>query len=174
MTNATRITLDGIEAWLKDMNFNTTRVPADPQVNWNIEVEPAPGAYRLNVFHPKATPRCVVVAGNVLLTDAHRNAFKDLDDDEKTEFSRELIRTLDRDSTEYRVMDVRTELDFPTGFQVTATRFDDALSLDALYHTVSSVFKTMLAATGCVNRYLNPRGAGGAGHFEFKRMGGLQ
>jgi hypothetical protein len=176
MTMAKPITLDNIEGWLKDMGYKVKRAPPAPEYNWNLEVESSNPAtpYRITVFNPKAAPRMVAVVGGVMLSNEHRVAHGDLDDDEKGDFSRELTRALDRDFTEYGLVGATNELECPAGFQVTAARFDDGLHLDSLWQTVQSVFKTMIAGIACVNRHLNPRGAGGAGHFEFKRMGSIQ
>jgi hypothetical protein len=62
-----------------------------------------------------------------------------------------------------------SELSCPAAFQITATRYEDGLSLDSLARTVSSVYKAELAAIICAQQHLGRQGpAGRGGDFLFK------
>lgn len=162
-----------IETWLRDIGIDPNPV-TDPEMHWRFDVNyPTGSPHRMHVVNPKARPRAVAIISRCAISAEHHAAFQELDGEAKLDFARELQATLNREFVEFTFQGVEQGLLCPTGFQVEAMRYDDALSLDSLARSISSVYKAELAAIWCVQRHLTPHGAGGSGHFEFKRMGGV-
>lgn len=169
-----------VEGWLKDIGSTPKGVtPPAPESSFQYEFDYPKGTpHRLIVLHPIATPRALVVLTQVSMSPEHLTTFKDLEDPDKIAFLQDLGTALNREFVEYGYMFMTPTpgaLTCPTAFQVSATRFDDGLSLDSFARTVSSVYKTEVAGITCVQKHLQPGTfTGGGGNFDFKRSGGLQ
>lgn len=172
MTVPLKLTQDLGERWLRDMGCTPMKGPQDPQLAWQLEFDHPPGSPgKLVLANPKARPRALIVISTIMISPEHVAAFQDLDQDEKFEFLKELGTTLNREFVEFGLMG-NPGMECPAGFQVTATRYDDGLTLDSLSRSISSVYKAQLAGISCIQLHLAPKGGGTAGSFHFKRMGG--
>ena len=175
MTSSKVVEASTIKGWLHDMGCSPTVIKVNPNADWEFDcVYPTNTAHHVIVVSPKDRPKAVMVATETKLSPEHVAAFGDLEDDAKADFMRDLQGALNRDYVEYGLQ-VGTGTACPSGFQVSATRYVDGLTLDSFARTVSSVYKAELQGIMCVQRHLNSGSPGGAGgHFEFKRMGGIQ
>jgi hypothetical protein len=172
MTVPLKLTAQLAEGWLREMGSTPKRAPQDPALAWQFEFDHPPGSPgRLVLASPKGRPRSLLVISNIMVSPEHHAAFQDLDQDEKFAFFKELSTTLNREYVEFALLGT-TGMECPAGFQITATRYDDGLTLDSLSRTISSVYKAQLAGISCIQVHLTPKGGGTAGHFDFKRMGG--
>jgi hypothetical protein len=172
-----KITPALVQGWLKDIGCLPVKAdPPGPEMSFQFMVDyPAGTPNRLYVFSPTGRPRALVVLSDVTLSPEHLATFRELENDDKIAFLQELQGTLNREFVEFALVGVSpTTLSCPTGLQVTATRFDDSISLDSFARSLSSVYNAELAGIACVQKHLNPRTFGGGGHFDFKRTGGLQ
>ena len=173
----TKITGALVEGWLKDIGCTPTKPdPLGPEMTFQLLADYPPGTpNRLHAFSPIGRPRALVVLSEVGLSPEHHATFGELENEDKISFLQDLQATLNREFVEYALMGVSpTTLACPTGFQVTATRFDDSLSLDSFARSLSSVYKAEIAGIACVQKHLNPNTLGGGGSFDFKRSGPLQ
>jgi hypothetical protein len=153
-----------VEGWLRDIGTEPKSVTA-PIHSWAFVIAyPANTSHRITVAHPLKLPRALVVATRVMFSPEHLQAFRLLiKAQDKTDFLEALQRTLNREFVEFTYEGADTPLTCPSAFQITATRFEDGLSLDSLARTVSSVYKAELAALMCVRQYLGRRDFPGTG-----------
>jgi hypothetical protein len=162
--------------WLRLMGCVPRRI-VGPGTNFQIEFSyPPDSPHLMTVVNATIRPHALVVITQTVISPEHVAAFQELETDEKVSFLRDLQKTLLRDYIEFNLMgiDEISGLVCPSAFQISATRYGDGLSLDSFARTVSSVYKAELAAITCVQEHLGPRGLGGSGNFEFKRIGGIQ
>lgn len=163
-----------IEGWLCDLGC-TPKTVSEQGMHWHFEIDYPPNTpHKLHILNPKERSRSLVILSQISISPDHIAAFQELEEGQKYDFLSDLTATLNREFTEFAIQGIEQGLACPTGFQVMSTRYEDALSLDSLARSISSVFKTELAAIACVRRHLTPHGPGGPGHFEFKRTGSLQ
>jgi hypothetical protein len=161
-----------VSGWLRDMGCSPN-VVADSQSNWLYEIAfpvGTPVQIRINVGNPIAMPRAVVFGARMVPAAHHVAAWEALDDDVKREFWLELRATLNREFVEFAI-EGKPLTECPPGFQVFATRFDDALTLDSLYRTISSVTKACLDGGALFDEHLGTAGPAAGGEFAFKKLG---
>jgi hypothetical protein len=160
-----------VEGWIRDMGCHPRKMPGG-NTNWQFEVDyPVNTPHRMVVVNPVSAPRAVIIGVKVAFSPQHIAAFGPLEDYDKHKFIEDLQATLNREFVEYTFDDgvPLTNLSCPNSFQITAIRYEDGLSLDSFARTISSVYKSELAALLCVQRHL--RGdeiPGPGGDFGFK------
>ena len=158
-----------IEAWLRDIGCTPGPVTLDPAMNWAIEVTFPPGI-RMVVFNLKSSPRAVMVQARMAPLQAQVEAFGALEEDSRREFWGALRSTLNREFTEFQVQGAPFEC--PASFLVSATRWDDGLTLDSFARTLSSVNKACLDGSAVFEERLGTGGpAAVGGEFAFKKLG---
>ncbi|MGE0443039.1 MAG: DUF2299 family protein [Vicinamibacterales bacterium] len=160
-----------VEGWLRKVGSTPVKIH-DDQAAWHFEVDyPSGTPHRVHVVGPKDRPEAVVIATMINVSPEHVKTFGELDDDDKAAFLWDLRKTLNQDFAEFTLVGYQEGLVCPAGFQITATRFEDGLSLDSFARSISSVYKTELAGIMCVQEHLGPKGYGAGGRFDFKRLG---
>jgi hypothetical protein len=165
-----------VEGWLREMQCDP-RPAVDPNANWRFDVKyPANTQHQISVANPKKPSRAVVIVCGVGFAPLHVAAFEGLEHDEKHAFAFALQEALNRDYVEFQLLGVDEKaLSCPTGIQLVSTIYDDGLSLDMLATRMLQVLKAEVAGGLCINRYLGPSSStGGAGQFEFRRLGTIQ
>jgi hypothetical protein len=162
-----------IGQWLKDMGY-VPKFIADPLAGWAFEIscpQGSPQPLGVRVGSPKNQPRAVVVGVRMAAQPPHIAAFANLEEDIKREFWRDLRAKLNREFVEFAV-EGTPETGCPVAFRVTATRFDDGLSLDSLHRTILSVVKACLDGIALFAERLGTAGpASGGGEFAFRKIG---
>lgn len=157
-----------IEAWLRDMGCTPGPVPLEPAINWALEVTIPPGTHMV-VFNLKQAPRAVMVQARMVPIAAQIEAFGVLEEDSRREFWQALRSTLNREFTEFQIEGAPFEC--PASFTVSATRWDDGLTLDSFARTLSSVNKACLDGSAVFDEHLgtgSPAAVGG--EFAFKKL----
>jgi hypothetical protein len=160
-----------IEGWLREIGTHPVPLPA-PYANWQFEIDYPPNSkHKIVVFNSSAQPRALVVATRVAFSQEHIAAFALMENADKWRFMRDLQSALNREFVEFGFEQPQPAgpLTCPTFFSVTATRFDDSLSLDGLARAVSSVYKAEFAGVLIVQDQLGGGNYGGSGgDFPFR------
>jgi hypothetical protein len=129
----------------------------------------------MHVFTPKAADDAVVLLIAATISPEHIAGFDSLDGQARLDFLFELKRALNQLPVGYRLgmADGRPPRrdECPQNFIVTANRFADGLSKDALATSLGDVYKTWLGAVMVVQERLGGGDVGPAGRFDFKRIG---
>lgn len=175
-TDSKSIDATQIEGWLTDLQSKPQRA-IDPNANWRYEIEfPPNSAHRMVVMNPKNSC-AVVVASGMNLAPQHIAGWEGLDQDDQKDFVFDLQETLIRDHVEFQIQGVTNQanLTCPTGVQFMSPIYKDGLSLDVLAQRMGCILRAETAASVCINRYLGPSVVtGGAGQFDFRRLGRIQ
>jgi hypothetical protein len=157
-----------IEAWLRDIGCTPVPVPLEPATNWAVAVTIPPGTHMV-VFNLKQAPRAVIVQARMVPLPAQSEAFGALEEDSRREFWQELRSTLNREFTEFQLEGA--PYNCPAAFVVSATRWDDGLTLDSFARTLSSVNKACLDGSAVFEEHLGTGGpAAVGGEFAFKKI----
>ena len=160
-----------IEGWLRKLGATPVRI-RDPQTSWHFEFDfPLGTPHRMHTIGPRERPEAVVILSGATVSPEHLKGFDELDDDDKAAFLWALRKTLNQDFAEFALQGPHEGLVCPASFQITATRFEDGLSLDSFARSIASVYKTELAGIMCVQEHLGPKSYGTGGRFDFKRIG---
>jgi hypothetical protein len=101
----------------------------------------------------------------------HRDAFDKLDDDGKDGFLWKFRHAINTHHADFEIEGANGILDCPTRFKISATRYEDGLTLDSFAQSLGSVLKTQLSAIWVIQEHLTPRSFGSGGRFDFKRLG---
>jgi hypothetical protein len=160
-----------VQGWLQQIGC-TPVVQADPQAEWHFAVHyPAQTPHVLSVLSPKGQPGRVLVACGTEVSHEHREAFDKLDDDGKDTFLWQFRHAVNVPEADFVLDGADGMLDCPSRFQISATRYEDGLTLDSFAQTLGAVFKIKLRAIWVVQEHLAPRSFGSGGRFDFKRLG---
>lgn len=163
--------MERIEGFLKAIGCTPVKIK-DEQAKWHFEVDYPPGTpHRIHIVNPASRPEAVVIASLTNVSADHLAAFSELDDDAKSDFLWDLRVSLNKHFAEFGLRGAENERECPKQFEVTATRYEDGLTLDSFARSVSDVYKTEIAGIMVVQKHLGPRGFGAGGRFDFKRMG---
>jgi hypothetical protein len=160
-----------VEQWLEQMDC--TPVPqADPQAEWHFVIHyPANGPTALDVLAPKGRGNRLLIVCSVEVSHEHREAFDKLDDDGKDDFLWRFRHAINVAEANFALQGAEGMLECPSRFQVSATRYEDGLTLDSFAQTEGSVFKTNQRAIWVIQEHLAPRSFGSGGRFDIKRQG---
>jgi len=160
-----------VEGWVRKLGATPVKI-TDASAAWHYEFDYPHGTpHRMHVLGPKDRPESVVILSATNVSAEHVKGFGELDDDDKAAFLWAIRKTLNQDFSEFRLLVPSEGVVCPTAFHITATRYEDGLSLDSFARSVSSVYKTELAGIMCVQEHLGPKGYGSSGRFDFKRLG---
>ena len=160
-----------VEEWLRTIG-STPQELEDTQAEWHLEFDyPSKSEHRMHVMRPRSNPAAVVVGAATNVSHEHLEAFGNLDDDAKEEFLWEFRRTVNQPEVDFRLDGVSEQLDCPTRFQISVTRYDDGLTLDSLAQSIGAVFKVWLGAIWVIQQQLAGNGDSFGGRFDFKRLG---
>lgn len=161
-----------VSVWLREMGCAPDAV-ADPLANWAYEIgfpPNTPVSVRMRVGNPKIMPRAVVVAVRMVPQQNQLAAFNGLDEDAKREFWQALRSELNREFCEFAI-EGNPMAECPQAFSVSATRFDDGLSLDSLFRTINSVLKACMDGCALFDERLGAVGPASGGEFAFRKLG---
>ncbi|HTY92791.1 MAG TPA: DUF2299 family protein [Steroidobacteraceae bacterium] len=158
-----------IEGWLRDIAFTPIQRP-DPNNNWNVEfVLSGPTPLSLRVVNTKALPRAITVVCGMATAPEHAAMFTKLPENARKEFWQQLRASLNREFVEFQIQGAAFA-ECPTLVQLTATRYDDGLTLDSFARTVASVIKAAFDVMFFYHERLGEVGAPAGGEFAFKKL----
>jgi hypothetical protein len=158
-----------IEGWLRDIAFTPIQ-RQDPTSNWNIEFTlTGQTPLSLRVINTTAIPRAITVVCILGTAPEHVTVFNRLGEAARREFWRQLRATLNREFVEFQIQGTAL-VECPTMIQLTATRYDDGLTLDSFARTVASVIKASFDAMFFYHERLGEIGAASGGEFAFKKL----
>jgi hypothetical protein len=158
-----------IAGWITAIGSHPKSV-TNPGTAWEFHFDyPANAQHTMIVANPSAQPRALLVGTKVGLSNEHLTAFALREDADKIRFIRDLQNALNREFVEFAFEGQQGPLACPLAFQVTATRYDDCLSLDGFARAVSSVYKAEFAGIMVVQDHLGASpSSGSGGDFPFR------
>ena len=160
-----------VEQWVRKIGSTPVEIQ-DPQAEWHLQIDyPTHSAHPIHIVSPKGKADAIVIVSALGVGPEHLEVFEELDDDAKADFAWELRRTLNVIDVDFQLDGIKKEDDCPTRLQLSVTRYEDGLNLDSFARSVGAVYKTELNAVLLVQRLLGPKGLGGGGRFDFKRLG---
>jgi hypothetical protein len=161
-----------IEGWLRDIGC-TPEPQTLARMNWALKVNfPPDGAATLSltVGNPIQIPRGVFIACHITPSPEHVDAFNRQEPKVRREFWQLLRNTLNRETIEFQIEGIPTQ-ECPKSFQVSATRFDDGLTLDSFARSMSSVLKGCIDGVSCFQDRLGDPVPAAANQFASNRAG---
>jgi hypothetical protein len=93
---------------------------------------PKEGGNQMSVLEPAAQPGRVMIACGTVLSPEHREGFEKLDDDGKETFLWAFRHGINTHHADFQIDGGDGALDCPTRFQISATRYEDGLTLGQL------------------------------------------
>jgi hypothetical protein len=168
LTKADLATPTIFEGWLRDLSLTPTQ-RQDGMNNWNLEFTVS-GANTLimNLVNPKSLPRAIMLVCGMSPVAAHVTAFKNLSEQQRTAFWRDMRTMLSREFIEFQ-LEGTPVLECPRVLRINAVRFDDGLNLDSFSRTLSSVCKACGDAIVMFTERLGDPSVPAGGEFAFKK-----